>query len=615
MKDIPLLTEDDWILKVYGKSGVFKTRNSISVEYVQTSLKPSQLKYIVPVREKFEKKELDFELMLQRDLDDERIRNELVPYLLRDQQLSFFPSILVVILEITKKSNNGSFDHEINELYPKLKHVENFEFQNRNFDMRGYGDLFNIKILKSSDKLERWYTELSIGHKSTLLAIDGQHRLTAIKAVSGMLDESISERFKYHSNIEKYKDNFSQMDVPITFIFMPASYKDNGSISLLSAFRQIFVDVNKNARQVSAMRNILLDENNFCSIFTRIICSNIREKTKNNEKNFITINEIEWDKESKETQLTDEIAITNIVFLEQLFKNWISDKNNDTGIKLRNNLGLESLKDELHDDDLLYDQISTSNFTQDQKVKIREVFEKEYLEGFSHLISSIPFALERSKGIKKIQEVLESKITDKTTKDASIYIDAKKCIFEGNEYKYLLKKSSVKSIVADLWKKYLEGIDRNNFLDMVRTNMFQKAFFEILLEWFPNYMENNQGKNFFSYCIHIKKVFDSSLFKRKWKSTIAKNSKMFEYAIKGIGQFSPGKSSLVKEYLKIFFKNNKEFFSELNLNFEGIITDSKSTKKKFTENYLKTLDAITDKIDINNEIKEFKSKFLNKVFR
>lgn len=613
MNGIPLTSEESWKFSVLGKSGVFKTRNNLYVEYIQSSMKINELRNIVPVREVFDKGELDFELMLQRDLDDDRIQKELVPYLLRDKKIGFFPSILVVILEINRIPNNGAFKHEISSFYPKLVSKEDYIDKGNEFQVRDYGDLFRLKILKTNNKLQRWYTELSVGHNATLLAIDGQHRLTALKVVSGILDETLIERFRYSSEDEKYKKEFDEIDIPVTFIFIPNSFTGSDkSVSLIEAFRQVFVDVNKNARKVSIMRNILLDENDLCSIFTRMICSNIREKSIENNDSVITIDEIEWDKVTREQQITDSIALTNIVFINKLFEKWIGG---DSGSELKANLKLDRFKGDLDSNDFSYENLSVRNFSQFQKEKVKEIFKSEYLEGFTNIISSLPFALERSKGVRTLRQDIEKLITDKKSKDKQLYIDVRNCIFEGNDYKYLLKKKAdVREIVNEKIDKFVKKNDENTNMELIRTQMFQSAFFQVVLDFFPFYMESNPDKGFRDFTELIKKCIESADFKKQWKKIFSKFKEYFEKAIKGKKQYSMSKSNLIYKYLKIFIVDNKEIFSDLSFDFNKIPLERDEVKEKFIDNFRSYLDEELIDINMVDELNKFRINFLKKIY-
>ena len=94
----------------YGTFGEFTIGDgpsTVRAQYILTKIKPggkgfwecelaSEMK---PWREVFNVKELDFDELLQRDIDDSRVAHDLIPYLLGTSgyRAKFFPPILAVI--------------------------------------------------------------------------------------------------------------------------------------------------------------------------------------------------------------------------------------------------------------------------------------------------------------------------------------------------------------------------------------------------------------------------------------------------------------------------------------------------------------------------------------
>lgn len=98
----PDLEEKSYKVEFRGTTGRFDLKNKITIEYLQTAIDINKLKYISPVRRVFKRGELSFDLLLQREIDNNRINSDLIPYLL-ENPISFFPPIIVVILEIEEK--------------------------------------------------------------------------------------------------------------------------------------------------------------------------------------------------------------------------------------------------------------------------------------------------------------------------------------------------------------------------------------------------------------------------------------------------------------------------------------------------------------------------------
>ena len=107
-------------LSLRGSTGSFKVtspskKETLEVKYFLTHVglnfengsDDQLLKELAPVREIFDFKDLDFDEIMQRDIDDARVSSELIPYILDDKTknlLKFFPPIVVIVLPIASNA-------------------------------------------------------------------------------------------------------------------------------------------------------------------------------------------------------------------------------------------------------------------------------------------------------------------------------------------------------------------------------------------------------------------------------------------------------------------------------------------------------------------------------
>lgn len=119
--DIILIQEPSFDLFLKGNTGSFKVESgdiyqSLEVKYFSTHVgfnfvldsDEKLLKELAPVREIFDPQQLDFDEIMQRDIDDARVSNELIPYILDDKTkdlMKFFPPIVVIVLPISDDIN------------------------------------------------------------------------------------------------------------------------------------------------------------------------------------------------------------------------------------------------------------------------------------------------------------------------------------------------------------------------------------------------------------------------------------------------------------------------------------------------------------------------------
>ncbi|AXX85924.1 DNA phosphorothioation system protein DndB [Malaciobacter marinus] len=580
--------EKEWDINKKGHSGVFKTKNDISIEYIQTTFNTKELDLIKPLRSIFNPDDIeDFDLLLQRDLDETRIKRELIPYLKRDDKLSFFPSLLVVVLNI---ENNGS-GAMIKQQYPPLDEqiIDNPEDNSGNskVNSKKYGDLFSVEILvDENEKKQRWFSIFNFNRNTQLLAIDGQHRLVALQAITGKLTtERDKEKFLAYSD---EKELFNDLEIPVTILYVPDMHQgtDDNNEPLTSIFRQVFVDVNKNAITVSKMRNILLDENDFNSIFTRMICSEILKNTNLN----ISINEIEWNKEQKVDQLTEELSITSIVFIKNFLDNWLGDiKTLEDDCLIKDNLQLSKIKIDLEDETLPYDEMTNKKFTYNQKNKILEYFSDNYLNGLIILICSLPLFNKRHAHIKAIKNELTNQIENHENIDAS---NAYKYLFGGNENNILLTKELNAYIKNTIMKDLIQFEDENHY-ELVKTQMFQVMYFKIVIDIYAD----QEDMDFNIFLTEYNKIINDIDFINAWKDIFVNKYTILKT---GIGNFGKNKQNLIYDYLQLFMNKHKDILNNGKIKFEEYDVNIKSIYTKFEANKIREL----EKLDLDEELYE-----------
>ena len=177
-------------ISVYGSFGEFsigEEANTIKAKYLLTKIKPgndgtwecqlaSQMR---PWREVFNVEELDFDELLQRDLDDSRVAHDLIPYLIGESgsRAKFFPPILAVIVP-RKQTGSG-----IEELYPARKV--------RDESVENFGDLFDFEQVKW-DSEPTPLGKLSYNmQRSAFIIVDGQHRAMAVFSTTSTTQQKL----------------------------------------------------------------------------------------------------------------------------------------------------------------------------------------------------------------------------------------------------------------------------------------------------------------------------------------------------------------------------------------------------------------------------------------
>jgi len=295
-----------------GLWGQYEIPNHLKVEYVLASIDlrndKDKLRDILAVREVFDVGTLPFEHLLQRDLDDARIADEIVnEYLAGPESVSpiFFPPITVVILP--------KEDGKVGTAYPPMT-TRTGSNEQGDYEERVAEETFSIKIFTDGGKKTQ-DCELSVNpSKSYLLAIDGQHRLMAVKAcVLGTKD--VPDIYQpLYASIKPAQ--LEMVNLPVCFLYFPdldGSGKVKGP-NLVATSRRIFLDVNRNARKPVKSREILLDDYDLVNIFVRETFGLIKSNT-----GPLKLYHTEYDTQSG-TKMTRPMAITDVYNLEEVIK-------------------------------------------------------------------------------------------------------------------------------------------------------------------------------------------------------------------------------------------------------------------------------------------------------
>nr|WP_299575220.1 DNA sulfur modification protein DndB [uncultured Williamsia sp.] len=271
-------------------------------------------RHLVPFREVIPSEDLDFNQLLQRDLDDHRVAINLVPYLLNPAKNgpAFFPPILAILLP---------FQYQRPSSFPVLDNVGSVTDSGLDWDESVAGDAVKMRRLLVDGSREvnpiplgevHWNSEFA-----RLVVVDGQHRAMALLAVDRTMRSAWQgtrgARYKYfyESTITDMLSDgasVSDLEVPVTIVWFPEMFGPGHEPH--KAARKLFVDVNKEARTPSESRLILLSDTQLSNIFVRTALSTLRNDAGGG---FLPLYSIEYDNpDTKTTQSARWSAMTNI---------------------------------------------------------------------------------------------------------------------------------------------------------------------------------------------------------------------------------------------------------------------------------------------------------------
>jgi len=228
----------------------------------------SLLKELKPMRERVEETKInDMSSLLQRDLSDNRVANELIPYLMNnDTGIGFFPGVLVALLP--KDFLNASSQSAI---YPKKKIIAEDDNEIK-YDFDGHWTVSKYKV---KDDETGVISTISLGQlnidpdKTDLIVLDGQHRANAFRYVTSTFPDALNDSEIYSIFYKTCNSPPIEYDaeLPVTLVWFESDAQE--AITPLMISRKLFVDVNTNAKPVNESRNILLDDQKLQSLCTQ----------------------------------------------------------------------------------------------------------------------------------------------------------------------------------------------------------------------------------------------------------------------------------------------------------------------------------------------------------
>jgi hypothetical protein len=337
----PILNVDSVLdLRVEGALGTFSVTPaapdapSIPVKYIQTHIsfdldgghKERLFKNLLPVREIFQTKDLGFEDLMQRDIDDGRVSTELIKYLLEPgNAVKFFPPIVAVVVPVGPQN-------KLLPAYPTIVEERIPDAQ------RGFTTVIERSGPKGKESFE--FEQLEVGgelmefdnarlrintSKCKIVIVDGQHRAMALLALyrnlKGWPDNTASFRHYYTRWSPEHLNQFdlTKISLPMAICVFPTLSGDNPPLRVTEACRAVFLALNKNARPVTRARNILLNDRDLVPFFERSILEEVKSYDPDTP-NRLRLWNFELDAERDRSVISTAVALSGVMHLHLLLE-------------------------------------------------------------------------------------------------------------------------------------------------------------------------------------------------------------------------------------------------------------------------------------------------------
>jgi hypothetical protein len=240
--------------------------------------------------------------LYQRDIDWARVQSQIVPYLAGTEQPQFFNALTIAFLPFRDGEVRNSFEGA-GWLPPPLQDV-------------GFKKQVQVGPV-SIGYFDEWKSVIEAGARSGHIkwnltqvfgvAIDGQHRLAAIKIAA-----------------RKARPEIENTRVPVIFLIPDEAvgFRAPKNTRLVELMRTLFIDLNKHARAVSRPRQILLDDRDPHSLCVRALVGGQISRGKaelTKPPPVVPLSLVDW--HSEQAKFDDGPYVTTILGLD-----WIIEK-------------------------------------------------------------------------------------------------------------------------------------------------------------------------------------------------------------------------------------------------------------------------------------------------
>lgn len=281
----PPITEKIYNHQLDGVYGQFGTGAGVQAFYLQSALTPAQLDWVSLISDIRGSERWPVRDLFQRDVDNDRISNEsgLLAYLQDTEKTKFFNPLTLTLLPM--KENSDLVLTEMPRVYEKSLTEDDHEWEV--LEREKYHRIRWIKHNPQYARLD--WSDL----RTKLVAIDGQHRLSALKRFWSDTDASSHQ-------------NFTTWRIPVVIVSFRVDSNRRNPPTVLEVVRNIFIYINTEAKPVNRARRILLSDKSVNAVctqeFVQISHSNDLLESNNRNSERLPLLFFDWRGEESETR-------------------------------------------------------------------------------------------------------------------------------------------------------------------------------------------------------------------------------------------------------------------------------------------------------------------------
>lgn len=297
---------------LYGLKGQYTLAEGISLPYflctmpIERAINELKIAEQVPpsLEAKWSIKEL-----FQREIDEDRILQDIIKsYLLDSKKLKFFNAITIVLMPKGEDEKiQDLFQENGEDMSPPIPwDGSNEEDAQWNHVEAKKADFGGVQFVSIGQQARLRWDE----NKVLAVAVDGQHRLWALR--------TFREHEKFRGGTLRATEK--QTHIPVIFVLLHHkvgfdSSQSQINHSIRSISRELFTDLNKNAKTVDRARELILDDK---SIHARCVRTLLTDSTAQDAKDLLPLSLVRW--QDDVNKFDNSYYLNSLVHLDLLVK-------------------------------------------------------------------------------------------------------------------------------------------------------------------------------------------------------------------------------------------------------------------------------------------------------
>ena len=354
MPDLPQAPQIIYNHAKMGMYGELGEGANARIRFLQTVITRDDLDKITLISNIPGSETWDVRDLFQRDVDEERVSNQILPYLRNKHLVKYFNPVTLILLPLA--ANGFEVLKDIECIVPTIGEDGVREC----YEKEGY---YKFLIYDKDDPYGRieWNDQ-----RCFLVAIDGQHRVSALK------------RYRKDEN-----DPLPNWNIPAIILNIYKVDPQGSSSSLIEIVRKAFVYINTKAERINIEREILLSDESINSICTQELIQYTHENDikplEHRNREIMPLFFFDWQgKVQAGSKVEGPASVKSIEEIRHWFEEYLLDKD-----------GSDRQEIELQLDDLVPPIRANEVILKSEDTKrIRKQFRKVMLKGILYLLQN-----------------------------------------------------------------------------------------------------------------------------------------------------------------------------------------------------------------------------------